>query len=72
MKIGKLKQFLKSLNTQWRLKDNSVVPISLGDLNQVYFSWILRVITAQNKYTAITKKILKVKTVEELEAIKWE
>ena len=72
MKIGKLKQFLKSLNTQWRLKDNSVVPISLGDLNQVYFSWILRVIAAQNKYTAITKKIRDVETVKELEAIEWE
>lgn len=72
MKVGKLKQFLKSLTTPWRLKDNSVANISLGDLNLIYFSWILRVIAAQNKYTAITKKIIDIETVEEIEAIKWE
>jgi hypothetical protein len=44
----------------------------LGDLTLTYFSWILRVIAVQNKYTAITKKIREVATVEELEAIKWE
>lgn len=72
MKAGKLKQFLKSLPTQWRLKDNSIASISLGELNLIYFSWILRVIAAQNKYTAITKKIKAVKTVKELEAIEWD
>ena len=72
MRAGKLKQLLKSLPTQWRLKDNSIASISLGELNLIYFSWILRVIAAQNKYTAITKKIREVSTVEELEAIKWE
>lgn len=72
MKVGKLKNLLKTLTTPWRLKDDSVVDIPLEELNLIYFSWILRVITAQNKYTAITKKILKVKTVEELESIKWE
>ena len=72
MRAGKLKQFLKSLQTQWRLKDNSIASISLGELNLIYFSWIRRVIAAQNKYTAITKKIREVSTVEELEAIKWD
>ena len=72
MKAGKLKQLLKSLPTQWRLKDNSIASISLGELNLIYFSWILRVIAAQNKYTAITKKIKEVSTVKELEAIKWD
>ncbi|MHB9303611.1 hypothetical protein ACW0S0_01660 [Fusobacterium polymorphum] len=72
MKVGKLKQLLKSLTTQWRLKDNSITSISLGELNQIYFSWILRVIVAQNKYTAITKKIKEVETINELEAIKWD
>lgn len=72
MRAGKLKQLLKSLPTQWRLKDNSIASISLGELNLIYFSWILRVIAAQNKYTAITKKIREVSTVEELEAIKWD
>ena len=72
MKAGKLKQFLKSLPTQWRLKDNSIASITLGELNLIYFSWILRVIAAQNKYTAITKKIREVSTVKELEAIKWD
>ena len=72
MKVGKLKQFLKSLTTPWRLKNNSVVDIQLGELNLIYFSWILRVITAQNKYTAITRKIREVETVQELEAIKWD
>ena len=72
MKVGKQKNLLKTLTTPWRLKDDSVADISLGELNLIYFSWILRVITAQNKYTAITKEILKVKTVKELEAIKWE
>ena len=72
MKSGKLKQFLKTLTTPWRLKNDSVVDIPLGELNLIYFSWILRVITAQNKYTAITKKIRDVETVEELEAIKWD
>lgn len=72
MKAGKLKQLLKSLTTQWRLKDNSIVTMQLGDLTLTYFSWILRVIAAQNKYTAITKKIKEVSTVEELEAIKWD
>ena len=72
MKAGKLKPLLKSLTTQWRLKDNSIASISLGELNLIYFSWILRVIAAQNKYTAITKKIKEVTTVKELEAIKWD
>ena len=72
MRAGKLKQLLKSLTTQWRLKDNSIATISLGELNLIYFSWILRVIAAQNKYTAITKRIRDVETVNELEAIKWE
>lgn len=72
MKAGKLKQLLKSLTTQWRLKDNSIATMQLGDLTLTYFSWILRVIAAQNKYTAITKKIKEVATVEELEAIKWD
>ena len=72
MRAGKLKQFLKSLQTQWRLKDNSIASISLGELNLIYFSWIRRVIAAQNKYNAITKKIREVSTVEELEAIKWD
>lgn len=72
MKVGKLKQFLKSLTTPWRLKNNSVVDIQLGELNLIYFSWILRVIAAQNKYTAITKKIKEVETINELEDIKWD
>ena len=72
MRAGKLKQLLKSLTTQWRLKDNSIATISLGELNLIYFSWILRVIAAQNKYTAITKKIREVETVNELEAIEWD
>ena len=72
MKAGKLKPILKLLPTQWRLKDNSIASISLGELNLIYFSWILRVIAAQNKYTAITKKIREVSTVKELEAIKWD
>jgi len=72
MRAGKLKHLLKSLQTQWRLKDNSIASISLGELNLIYFSWIRRVIAAQNKYTAITKKIREVSTVEELEAIKWD
>ena len=72
MAVGKLKQLLKSLPTQWRLKDNSIASISLGELNLIYFSWILRVIAAQNKYTDITKKIREVSTVKELEAIKWD
>ena len=72
MAVGKLKQLLKSLPMQWRLKDNSIASISLGELNLIYFSWILRVIAAQNKYTAITKKIREVSTVKELEAIKWD
>ena len=72
MRVGKLKQFLKSLTTPWRLKDNSVIDVPLGELNLIYFSWILRVIAAQNKYTAITKKIKEARTVEELEAIKWD
>ena len=66
MKAGKLKEFLKSLNTKWRLQDNSVADISLGDINQVYLKWILKVITAQNKYTAIFIEIEKANTVEYL------
>ena len=71
MKSGKLKEFLKSLNTKWRLQDNSVADITLGDINQVYLKWILKVITAQNKYTAIFIEIEKAKTVEDLEKIEW-
>lgn len=71
IKSGKLKEFLKSLNTKWRLQDNSVADISLGDINQVYLKWILKVITAQNKYTAIFIEIEKAKTVEDLEKIEW-
>ncbi len=72
MRAGKSKQILKSLLTQWRLKDNSIASISLGELIQIYFSWIRRVMSAQKKYTAITKKIREVSTVEELEVIKWD
>ena len=72
MKSGKLKPLLKSLPTQWRLKDNSIASISLGEIIQIYFSWIRRVMSAQKKYTAMTKKIREVSTVEELEAIKWD
>ena len=72
MKVGKLKNLLKTLTTPWRLKDDSVVDIPLGELNLIYFSWILRVIAAQNKYTAINKKIKEVETINELEDIKWE
>lgn len=71
IKSGNLKEFLKSLNTKWRLQDNSVADISLGDINQVYLKWILKVITAQNKYTAIFIEIEKAKTVEDLEKIEW-
>ena len=71
IKLGNLKEFLKSLNTKWRLQDNSVADISLGDINQVYLKWILKVITAQNKYTAIFIEIEKAETVKELEEIKW-
>ena len=72
MRAGKLKQLLKSLPTQWRLKDNSIASISLGEIIQIYFSWIRRVMAAQKKYTAITKKIEEVKIVKELEVIKWD
>lgn len=71
MKSGKLKDFLKTLNTKWRLQDNSVTNITLGDINQLYLKWILKFITAQNKYTKITLEIEKAKTVKELEEIKW-
>jgi hypothetical protein len=71
MKSGKLKDFLKTLNTKWRLQDNSVTNITLGDTNQLYLKWILKFITAQNKYTKITLEIEKAKTVKELEEIKW-
>ena len=72
MKAGKLKDFLKTLNTKWRLQDNSVIDITLGDTNLLYLKWILKFITGQNKYTKITLEIEKAKTVEDLEKIKWE
>ena len=72
MKAGKLKDFLKTLNTKWRLQDNSVTDITLGDTNLLYLKWILKFITGQNKYTKITLEIEKAKTVEDLEKIKWE
>ena len=71
MKSGKIKDFLKTLNTRWRLQDNSVTNITLGDTNLLYLKWILKFITAQNKYTKITLEIEKAETVEELEKIKW-
>jgi len=72
MKAEKLKPLLKSLPIQWRLKDNSITSISLGEIIQIYFSWIRRVMSAQKKYTAITNKIREVSTVKGLEAIKWD
>jgi len=72
MKAGKLKDFLKTLSTKWRLQDNSVTDITLGDTNLLYLKWILKFITGQNKYTKITLEIEKAKTVEDLEKIKWE
>ena len=72
MKAGKLKDFLKTLNTKWRLQDNSVTDITLEDTNLLYLKWILKFITGQNKYTKITLEIEKAKTVEDLEKIKWE
>ena len=65
----KLKDFLKTLNTKWRLQDNSVIDITLGDTNLLYLKWILKFITGQNKYTKITLEIEKAKTVEDLEKI---
>ena len=35
MKVGKLKNLLKTLTTPWRLKDDSVVDIPLGELNLI-------------------------------------
>ena len=45
---------------------------NLQFINNIYLMWILRWTAAQEKYTAITLKISIAKTVNELEAIKWE
>ena len=72
IKAGKLKDLLKTVTTKWRLQNNSVIDITIGDLNQLYLKWILKVITSHNKYTGITLKIEAAKSVEDLEKIKWE
>ena len=69
---GKLKDFLKTLPMPWRLQNNSIVELTLGNLNQLYLNWILRLINSENKYNAITLKIAKANSVYELEKIKWE
>jgi len=72
IKAGKLKDLLKTVITKWRLQNNSVIDITIGDLNQLYLKWILKVITSHNKYTDITLKIEAAESVEDLEKIKWE
>lgn len=72
IKDKNLMAFIKSLPINWRLKDNSVAKVTFTDINNIYLMWILRGTAAQEKYTAITLKISTAKTVNELEAIKWE
>ena len=69
---GKLKDFLKTLPMPWRLQNNSIVELTLGNLNELYLNWILRLINSENKYNSITLKIAKANSVDELEKIKWE
>ena len=72
IKDKNLMAFIKSLPINWRLKDNSVAKVTFTDINNIYLMWILRGTAEQEKYTAITLKISTAKTVNELEAIKWE
>ena len=72
IKDKNLMAFIKSLPINWRLKDNSVAKVTFTDINNIYLMWILRGTAAQEKYTELTLKIAQAKTVEELEAIKWE
>lgn len=68
---SKLSEFIQSLKINWRLKDNSVSQFTFGEINNVYLLWILRGTSAQEEYTAIGKKVMSCKNLDELESIKW-
>ena len=69
---SKLSEFIQSLKINWRLKDNSVSQFTFGEINNVYLLWILRGTSAQEEYTQISKKCISCKSLEDLEALKWE
>ena len=68
---SKLSEVIQNLKISWRLKDNSVGAFTFGEINQIYLLWILRGTAAQEEYTEIAGKLMKCKSLEELEAIKW-
>ena len=66
-----LSEVVQDLKINWRLKDNSVDSFTFGEINHIYLLWILRGTAAQEEYTAIAKKTMKAKSLEELESIEW-
>lgn len=65
-------ELIQGLKINWRMKDNSVCQFTFADINKVYLLWILRGTTAQEEYTAIASKVMSCKSLDELEAIRWE
>ena len=66
-----LSEVIQNLKINWRLKDNSVDSFTFREINHIYLLWILRGTAAQEEYTTIATKTMKVKSLEELESIEW-
>lgn len=73
-KISKeeLVTMLENYTTEWRLKDNSMLPITYKKVKEIHLMWIFRSGRLNTEYNEINKKLLEAKTIEEIEAIKWE
>ena len=73
-KISKaeLVTMLENYTTEWRLKDNSMLPITYKKVKEIHLMWIFRSGRLNTEYNEINKKLLNAETIEEIEAIKWE
>ena len=72
-KISKkeLVTMLENYATEWRLKDNTMLPITYKKVKEIHLMWIFRSGRLNAEYNEINKKLLEAETIEEIEAIKW-
>lgn len=72
-KISKkeLVTMLENYTTEWRLKDNTMLPITYKKVKEIHLMWIFRSGRLNTEYNEINKKLLEAETIEEIEAIKW-
>ena len=73
-KISKkeLVTMLENYTTEWRLKDNTMLPITYKKVKEIHLKWIFRSGRLNTQYNEINKKLLEATNIEEIDAIKWE